>query len=354
MNMKKLLSFIGCTAVVIVFLITSCTKEGPQGPPGANGQNGKDANATCTLCHNFSDTIVAKIFQYDASQHATGTTTFENRNTCAPCHTSQGFIEVVGTGKDTTAVAIQDAAPINCRTCHKIHNAYDRTDWELRTTAAFTNRIGGTTDLTTDQGDATGNLCARCHQARKPNPWLTNPTSTTDTLNITNFRWGPHYGTQSLILGGQGAFEIGAFDGPGAYRNSYHKGKASCVMCHGANAVGNLTGGHTLWLANEEEGDNFNGCNSTGCHTGLNTFDYDGKQTEVAEKIATLEEKLLAVGMLDSATHYLVKGKYCQKQLAVWWNYKLVVYDRSLGVHNTKYVLDMTQAGIDFFTTLGY
>lgn len=347
--MKKLLSVI--TVAMIIAALGSCTKEGPQGPPGANGVDGKDANATCTQCHNFTDSLVAKIFQYDASQHATGYTTFETRVSCAPCHTSQGFLEVLASGKDTTDAAIVDPAPINCRTCHKIHTSYTNADFALRTTAAFTNRLGTTTDLTTDAGDGTGNLCAHCHQVRKATPWLEHPTSTTDSLQISSSRWGPHHGPQSMIVGGIGAFEIGAAD----FRQSYHKGKASCDMCHAATAVGNLTGGHTYRLTNEEEGDNYDGCNTPECHNGnVETFDYNGTQTEIANMLVTLEEKLAAAGMLNTSTGLLKPGKYAEKQLAVWWNYLLALEDRSLGVHNTKYVMDMTQAGIDYMTSIGY
>lgn len=354
--MKKVITLCFVAGMMISgasILFTSCTKEGPQGPAGpagANGADGKDANATCTQCHNFNDALVAKIFQYDASQHATGSTAFENRNSCAPCHTSQGFIETYPSGSDTTAAAIDDPAPINCRTCHEIHTTYTEEDYALRTTAAFTNRLGENMDLTTNSGDPTGNLCARCHQARKQNPWLDKPTSNTDSVFISSFRWGPHHGPQSLLLSGMGAFEIGA----ASFRDSYHTNRASCVDCHGASAVGDFTGGHTLWLSNEEEGDNYSGCNLSGCHTGLNTFDYDGKQTIIEDHIVTLEEKLAAAHVLNTGNGLLYPGTYSQKQMAVWWNYLLVKEDRSLGVHNYKYALDMTEAGIAYMISIGY
>jgi len=171
--MKRLITKFFVAGMLIsatTIMFTSCTKEGPQGPAGPagkDGTNGQDANATCRQCHSFSDTIVAKIFQYDASQHATGSTTFENRNTCAPCHTSQGFQEVVATGADTTLVAVNDAAPINCRTCHNIHATYTSADWALKTTAPYKLKIDPTItmDFTADGGSA--NLCGRCHQPRK-------------------------------------------------------------------------------------------------------------------------------------------------------------------------------------------
>jgi hypothetical protein len=344
--MKQILTLLTVTVCLVCLsglLFTGCTKEGPQGPQG------EDANATCTLCHNFSDDIVAKIFQYDASQHATGSTTFENAKTCAACHTSQGFIETYPTGSDTTAATIEDPAPINCRTCHNIHQTYTIADWNFRTTAAFTNRLGQAQDMTTDKGDATGNLCARCHQVRKASPWVTNPTSTTDSLKPTSKRWGPHHGPQSLVLAGLGGFETGA-----KYSNSYHTGRASCVDCHGAEAVGNYTGGHSLRLVSEEEGDNYSGCNVSGCHDGLDTFDYDGVQTEVSGLLEELKLKLQNANVLD-ADGYIKPGKnYCQKMMATVWNFKMVEEDRSLGVHNYKFSQGMLEAGINYLTSLGY
>jgi len=335
---------VGMFFSAVIFMFNSCTKEGPQGPPGKDGTNGQDANATCRQCHNFSDSIVAKIFQYDASQHATGSTAFENRNTCAPCHTSQGFVETVATGADTTTAAINDPAPINCRTCHNIHATYTTADWALKTTAPYKLRIDPNTtmDFTADGG--AGNLCGKCHQARKPvqTQWVTNPTGL-DSLNITSSRWGPHNGPQSLIQGAKGAFEFGT---PYGFINA-HRTDASCISCHGANAVGNLTGGHTLRIGNEEEGDNLQGCNVADCHGGSVTEAWmTAKMEEVAAKVVTLHDLLVAQNLINPTTGLVVTGKHTQKQMAVVWNYLLVVADRSEGMHNFTYVNDILDNSI--------
>ncbi len=346
--MRKLTVFLLSAGLVGMagFFFTGCTKEGPA------GANGKDANATCTQCHNFSDTIVTKIFQYDASQHATGSTVFEaTRNTCAPCHSSQGFQECVITGADTTATGIADAAEINCRTCHKIHETYTNADWALKTTASYTLRIDHTITMDFTGAGGSANLCGRCHQARKTSPWLSNPTSDTDSLKPTSSRWGPHHGPQSNILGGKGAFEIGSVP----FDDSPHRDLVACVSCHGASAEGDLVGGHTLWMANEEEGiDNVAGCQKSGCHPNATDFDIDGKQTEIEGLLNQLKVKLAEVKMLDTNTMLLKTGKfYSQKQLAVYWNFQLVEADRSMGVHNYKYTRDMLQSGINYFTSKG-
>jgi hypothetical protein len=353
--MKNLKTLVLAAAMLFAgasVMFTSCTKEGPQGPPGANGTDGTDANATCTQCHNFGDSLVAKIVQYDASKHGTGFTFFENRNTCAPCHTSQGFQECLKTGADTTAYAINDPAPTNCRTCHKIHETYSTADFALRTTAPYTLRIdhSKTMDFTADGGS--GNLCGRCHQARYTTPWLTNPTSDVDSLKPTSSRWGPHHGPQSLVLGGQGAWEVGVVP----FDNSPHRDLAACVTCHGATAQGNLAGGHTLWMTNEEEGITLTaGCKTAGCHPNATSFDIDGKQTEISGMIQTLKVQLANANMLDTNTMLLKTGKkYSQLQLAIFWNFLMVEADRSEGVHNYKYTRDMLQSGIDYYNAKGY
>jgi hypothetical protein len=365
--MKRITTVLAAIGVMIsmtALMLTSCTKEGPQGPAGANGtngtngtngSNGNDANATCTLCHNFNDSIVTKIFQYDASQHATGSTVFEaTRNSCAPCHSSQGFDDVIASNADTSNQAYYDAAPINCRTCHKIHDSYTPTDWSLKITTAFAPRFDKTKTMNLAVDGGSSNLCARCHQARAASPALTNPTSNTDSIKITSNRWGPHHGPQSLILAGMGAYEINGT----AFNSSTHKDVASCSTCHQADAQGDLVGGHTLWMTNDETGDNIghaasatipaSGCKK--CHPSITNFDYNGVQTEIEGLYQTLKVKLAEAQMLDTTTMLLkVPKKYSQKALGVYWNFCLIDADRSWGVHNAEYSREILQSGIDYF-----
>ena len=348
--MKKITNLI-LVAVMFVaaagFIFTSCTKEGPQGASGANGTNGKDGKdglsaLTCQECHNFSDTIVAKIFQYNASRHATGSTLTEaSRNACAPCHSSQGFAEVNATGQFNTVAGIPDAAPINCRTCHQIHKTYTNADWSLATTAPFRMRYDSTVTVDFTPNGGSGNLCGRCHQARAASPALTNPSSTTDSINITSNRWGPHHGPQANMIAGKGAYNDAGF------RTSPHSTNVLCIGCHGQNAQGNLVGGHSLIMTSADVGDNVAVCKP--CHASATSFDVDGAQTDVEDHYQQLKVKLAAFNMLDTTTMLLKPRKYAQADLAVFWNFMLVDADRSMGVHNYKYTIDMLQAGINHF-----
>lgn len=334
-------------AIAMGHFLTSCTKEGPAG---------KDQNATCTQCHTFDDAIVAKIFQYDASQHATGSTLTEaSRNACAPCHSSQGFEECLETGADTTATGITDAAPINCRTCHQIHKTYTASDWALMTTAPYTLKIDHSITVDLEGGDGvlkgSSNLCGRCHQARPASPPVPDPTDNVDSIRITSSRWGPHHGPQSLILAAVGAMEMGS----SPFGTSPHKNIAACMTCHGGNAQSDVVGGHSLWMTSSETGDNVAVCEGSNCHTNNPTsFDINGKQTEITNMFNQLKVQLATANMLDTNSMLLKVPKYYKmKQLAVFWNFQMVYADRSMGVHNYQYEHDMLQAGIDYLNAKG-
>ena len=341
-KMKKLLIFF-VTALVGAG-IYSCTKEGPQGPPG---EDGEDANATCTQCHNFSDTLVARISQYEHSQHATGSTVYENGVACAPCHTSQGFKEIIQTGDDSTAAVITDPAPINCRTCHKIHETYTTADYALRYNSAIPLRIGGILDLS--GGSNNSNLCSKCHQPRMCFPWP-DSTFTQDSVYVTSDRFGPHHGTQSAILAGLGAWELSGSTG---YASSPHRDSLSCTDCHGSAAVGVAAGGHTLrmtWLSSGQEMENTEPCQE--CHSGLGSFDFNGIQTEIRALDDSLKSLLLTKGWITSSDLLTVPRYYTKEQLQVIWNWFLVHNDRSYGVHNYRYSRDILRSGIDYVISI--
>jgi len=202
MKKMKMLSMMLTTMLLASFMFVSCTKEGPAGLPGKDGTNGEDGingadgTATCAVCHDNSEKIEAFIGQWGVSDHAIGGHNFENRTTCAPCHTSQGFREVVGTDLTATAEAISNPSNINCYTCHNIHATYTSSDWELRKTGPHKFWL---TQETVDLGNS--NLCLSCHQPRTSYtiPDVTKPN---DMYNVTSSRFSPHYGSQgSTLLG---------------------------------------------------------------------------------------------------------------------------------------------------------
>ena len=323
-----------CSATVFS-LLTSC--EGPQGLAGT------DANESCTQCHNSGSKLVVKIQQAANSVHQTGITAFENRTICAPCHTSQGFIERMERDTVATLAAINNPAAINCRTCHTIHNNFDSTDFALRADGPVKLWMGGTLDL----GDK-GNTCVNCHQSRVVNPF---PVAGGADVSITSSRWGVHNGPQSAVLAGLVGYKLA---GSVTYPTGDHPHKgAGCVTCHMASPVGTLTGGHSLNMENEEEGQNLAGC--VACHPSAKDFDLNGTQTEVEDLLAQLKTILIEKGYLNATTG-LWKAtssaplNLTPDQAGTLLNYNLITKDKSMGVHNPAFVKALLQNSIDFWS----
>ena len=134
---------------------------GPAGPQGPAGPAGQDAVNTCSDCHDSDVTMMAIQMQFDRSAHGT-TDTYVRTGSCSRCHNHDGFTAYVEDGTET--LAIGNPTPINCRTCHQIHETYTDADYALTATAAidFIYPAGETADF------GTGNVCATCHMARMP------------------------------------------------------------------------------------------------------------------------------------------------------------------------------------------
>jgi hypothetical protein len=327
--------FVAAAYFATITLFTSCEgPEGPAGKDGTNGADGADGNATCGVCHDFSETVNAKMAQYANSQHAKGIPAFEaERNICAPCHSSQGFREVITTGLQQTAAGISDPTQPNCYTCHNIHATYSANDWALRVNTPTARWQGGEAY---DRGAS--NTCAQCHQFRVVNPFPDVNNLTAD-FSITSKRFGPHHGPQSQLLQGQSGFEIGfAADASHAH---YVNNAEGCVTCHMAEAFGTLSGGHQMGIyAEEEDADNLAGCLTAGCHTDAAAVEEDMAtlQEEIKGKMDELWLLLVDKGIANPAdSTYCKTGTYSNLIAGCYFNWKYMQEDRSFGIHNPTY-----------------
>jgi len=346
-------------ALLVVVLIAACEgPEGPAGPQGPAGPPGDDfvnwegfkEGIQCAMCHNpdidTSYYVWAVRTQWAVSKHANGGAYFENSASCAPCHTTEGFIQQ-DLGQPITDWAL--SSPIGCFACHSPHS---RADFSLRTTDPVTMLAGveGVADYTFDYGN--GNLCASCHKPRSINP-KPDPTKTaaTDTITITSSRWYQHYGVQGPMLAGQNGFE---FDGY-TFQNSFHTTSATiqeegCSICHMALEARNPAGGHTMYLESEE-GELTAGCETEGCHSAPMTLDYDDAQTDTEALLDSLHTLLLdrewitASGSINASSSSPLKIAPAYLSGALY-NYFFVEHDLSLGVHNTKYAQQLLEASI--------
>ena len=90
------------------------------------------------------------------------------------------------------------------------------------------------------------------------------------------------------------------------------------------------------------------------CHSGAESFDINGVQTEVQAGLDELEAALLAKGWLEEGApedggglHPAVETVPAGEAAALWnWIY-IAHEDKSLGVHNPAYTLALIQEGLD-------
>ena len=350
--MKKRISLLVFSALaVFALLVVMPSCEGPEGPAGedgvagvdgTDGTDGVDANSFCIECHNM-DTKNSIKTQYTMSGH--GSPGFAlgyagARGNCAMCHSHQGFMETTMTGRDTIGNPIGIPVAFQCETCHDFHGTLDETefpDYALRNdnpVSLIYNGHATTVDLA-----GTGNVCAYCHQPR-PREDFPLEVNGEAMVAVTSSHWGTHYGTASVILAGQEAFEV-----PGSltYENTAHATTVGCADCHMyKNEDRADVGGHTFKMTAEDEYQNVASCQE--CHSGATDFNLNGVQDEVAGLIHELDVLLMEHKLVDETGHAIPhdneagKGDlWTSNEAGAVYNLLLAHYEGSHGVHNYKY-----------------
>ncbi|HLF34855.1 MAG TPA: hypothetical protein VI583_11490, partial [Cyclobacteriaceae bacterium] len=131
---------------------------------------------------------------------------------------------------------------------------------------------------------------------------------------------------------------IGGWEIPGAEvyptTPSAHREDATCVKCH-------------MYNFNHEFEPSLDACNT--CHDNVTSFDVNGVQTSISNKLEILHEKLVDANMIDGTTGSYIAGKFPTKYVGALYNYKIVHYDKSHGVHNPKYIEALLDNSIDVF-----
>jgi hypothetical protein len=222
---------------------------------------------------------------------------------------------------------------------------------------------------------------------------------------IPSYRTHVHYGTAGAVYAGKGGVE---FTGSQTYTNTAHTAGASCQDCHMAPVTGRA-GGHTFTAKG-----NFNGCNATGCHSGVSatssTF-WVNPRNEIKTLLNNLATKINKVGQDAAAKDILHSDSNAETNLwaglttgnfdgylniydpstnpgGVWrnpapagsWsadakalnltlpvfptlknvvmgsmiNFQFCLRDYSLGIHNFKYTKALLTNSIEAMTTAGY
>jgi len=183
-----------------------------------------------------------------------------------------------------------------------------------------------------------------CHKARA--------SSTAIVLTAVTQRWGPHHSTQADVLLGKNAAE---FTSPFVSGNHKYATANACVTCHMVATADTGTvnrdkvGGHSWNLHNPESGyDHTTSC--TPCHGPKNSFDdfnatmdydFDGiiepVNHEIDGLIANLKRQLPPTGQ-DTVIWSQITTL---DQKKAYWNYQLIAYDGSRGMHNTAFAVDV-------------
>jgi len=345
--MRRRTLILGLVLVGAALALSACAgaegpagAAGPAGPAGPAGEAAAASDLSCTECHNDTTLIVSKEAQFrENSIHGTGESFVRGEGTdCAGCHGTEGSKARINAGlppHDPSVVDVVNVSPFDCRTCHNIHTSYTSADWALTGGEApvLMEMTGGTYD-----GGA-GNLCANCHQVRNA-----APTVTGGNVAITSSRFGPHYGIPAQMLLGEGGLGV-----TGSPSTHYTAVEDTCVNCH--------------------MGEEFNHTyvpdvgRCVACHADAEDFDMDGTQTDVTAMVDELhallvDKKLLNPetdlwGIYDPATSKW-SNPSADAPLTVteavanaMWNYKFVIYDKSMGVHNSAYAKALLESALE-------
>jgi hypothetical protein len=324
------------------------------GAPSTSKLQNSNEPGVCATCHD-EPWRHNKVSEYENSLHsealwsssfAQGASSQNNSlQNCIRCHDAKGYINFTkGLTTNTTGMVEADHSAITCQTCHDPHGNSNTAS--LRNTLAGSDTLGNGYQYTLG---GTGKTCMDCHKARRDNvAYMSSSMSS---------HWGPHHSVQTDVLFGQNAAEFGS-----PYLSSNHKYAVgdACVTCHMVATTDTGTvnrdkvGGHTFRLHNPASGyDHTTSC--TPCHGTKESFDsfvasmdYDGDGTieSVKNEIAGLET-LLRIWLppvgIDSINYTAITTLTLKK---AYWNYMLIAYDGSGGMHNTKFAIDVLTKSI--------
>ncbi|MFH2116275.1 MAG: hypothetical protein ABIJ86_17375 [Spirochaetota bacterium] len=318
---------------------------------------------SCSVCHGSEPeyNLASARAGYEWSVHNLGGNSFySNGGGCQKCHTSEGFVKFLKTGMVDTEGYEATPSQQSCFTCHDPHGK-----------GTFVLRVTETVKLANSEmfSGGKGNVCANCHQARV----VAADVVVEMEASKVSSRFGPHHSPQGDIFAGTNAFEF-----PGkTYDGLAHAGKItdSCVTCHksqpeGRFALSPAVGGHSFNIVGEvHEAEVLNVAGCLSCHPGVTqiarttTFsrlalaDYDNDGA--IEPFQTEFEGLISLLMNEEGTGYLQStidppfyakngawmpartGMRTVAQMAALYNYSFFVEDRSRGIHNPAYSIQV-------------
>lgn len=329
---------------------------------------------SCVDCHSSTSPkypLLGAAEGYEYSGHDRGfeneeqNSYYANGGGCQRCHTNEGFIAYLETGSNDSENYIEYPSQPGCFSCHAPH---ETGDFSVRTNSPVKLADGTMTSL------GEGNLCANCHMARREAASYVQ-ASPADKVSS---HWGGHHGPQADLLVGTNAYE----NPNKSYSSSPHSVvlKNGCVDCHmylpeGRFSMSPEVGGHSFNIGGEVHGvEKLNVKACADCHDGIKQvsgkeifalkakadYDNDGGVEYFQEEVHGLLEQLVnhnGSGLLqrlnppmykaDGSWNTARSGERSLAQMAALWNFKIFEEDRSLGVHNGVYTIQVLMDSIE-------
>ncbi len=305
------------------------------------------SESVCGQCHDSGGGAIhsyqIKTYQWRLSAHsdydsaAFTTPVGDEHAQCAACHSGAGFIDNAnGVASESLRTGTQ---PVTCAVCHDPHKGGG--GHQLRAVSDIT-LAGG--EVISGGGD--GRLCMNCHRS---------PVDAESYAAQYHESYGAHYSPQAEMLFGAGGIEYGEEIASSPHISAVTD---SCVGCHMASpnvsalfdddAKAYKAGGHTFNMSYDAL-ENTAVCQS--CHSGLTQFnitaqaDYDGDGAVegVQDEVKGLLEVLAIKLPPQDDPAVTVTADYTEAELKAAYNYTFVERDKSLGIHNFGYAVDLLQ-----------
>jgi predicted CXXCH cytochrome family protein len=298
----------------------------------------------CGKCHTqFAEWQKSRHSDPPAFGHAeiASNTSYSLLVNCYKCHYTDGYIGAVESGlwfsqfeyplfgTGTPEYIPEDTPNVGCDVCHDPHDQ--------------TNPLGLRT------WNKEGYPCQTCHVEK----WQNATYTALGDLIENAYHWDDY-----------SQYE-GPYDNETGTGNPHYQSKA-CVLCHMANDITDTdsfgvkkVGGHTMKMrdvgadGDPDTGDDLlNIVVCQGCHSGLTTFDRNGVRTRIKNKLNNLGDLLKAnnheflppfqpgkcAKCHRGGTLPFINESSLQVFEKAYTNYKLVLHDRSFGIHNPGYI----------------
>jgi hypothetical protein len=336
-----LVGLIGCTTTT-----TTATGNGVTDPSHAPSNNDLSAasyvgSLTCKECHgpgnDDGNEDVYTPWKNSAHASVIGSGASSNPSSgCGFCHAT-GYKQTGGYSITSNSTTEAGMYTVQCEMCHGPGSLHTP---EAAAKSATINKVP----------DAIA-TCGRCHRGR---PFVVkdangrydslvdmdNKTAVNASIEAVRGTSGTltrhpiHYRPNLPVFKGTGGYEYSG----STYTSSFHTSGISnaCVVCH----LQFGTDKHDL------EPD-LAACNS--CHTGVITFDVDGKNTEILGLLQTLGAEL---GSYEAAVTR--SARTAESYTKALWNFYLITRETDAGkacagVHNYRYAKQLLQDAINNF-----